>query len=260
MSPLDNIRVVLVQPASPGNVGAVARVLKNTGLSRLDLVAPAPRDAPEARRRAHGSGEILDHSRVHESLAHATGDAHLVVGTTHRAGRYRVVEEDYAAVLAEAVELARSHQVALVFGREKDGLWHDELERCHRLIRLPSAVPYPSFNLSHAVLLVAHELFRLAGAPGAAAWEAKAAAGGRLDPITADELNSLCEHVLTAMATIGFRPFNDDPTNFRRVLWRVLSRTPLERRDGNVLHRICVQIEKFAQRHAGSAGAECEGP
>jgi TrmH family RNA methyltransferase len=251
MGPLDNIRIVLVQPASPGNVGAVARVLKNTGLSHLSLVSPATWDTPESRTRAHGSGEILDACQTHESLQAATGDAHLVVGATHRIGRARVVDDDYVAVLREAVELAHHHRVAVVFGREKDGLWHDELECCHRLMRIPSAVAYPSFNLSHAVLLVAYELFRLS---------ADQAAPPPRDLLTADALGSLCDHVLAAMATIGFRPYNDDPSNYRRVLWRVLSRTPLERRDGSVLHRICVQIEKFAlQRAAGTAAGEGDG-
>lgn len=245
MTALDNIRIVLVQPAAPGNVGAVARVLKNTGLSRLSLVAPGAWDTPESRTRAHGSGEILDGTQVHDSLADATGDAHLVIGATHRVGRARVVDDDYAGVLREAVELAHHHRVAVVFGREKDGLWHDELECCHRLFRIPSAVAYPSFNLSHAVLLVAYELFRLAGDQPPAPPRSL---------LTASELGSLCDHVLSAMKTIGFRPFNDDPGNYRRVLWRVLSKTPLEQRDSRVLHRICVQIEKFAQQQTrGSA-------
>lgn len=249
MSALENVRIVLVQPASPGNVGAVARVLKNTGLSCLALVAPATWDTPEARSRAHGSGEILDTCRTFDTLAAATEDAHLVVGATHRTGRSREVEDDYVAVLAEAICLARHHQVAVVFGREKDGLWHDELECCHKLIRIPSAVSYPSFNLSHAVLLVAYELFRKAA-------EEAGPPLPRRDLLKAAELGSLCEHILTSMATIGFRPYNDDPTNFRRVLWRVLSRTPLERRDGNVLHRICVQIEKFGHQTENPAAAE----
>ncbi|MFH1568810.1 MAG: TrmJ/YjtD family RNA methyltransferase [Gemmatimonadota bacterium] len=245
MNPLDYIRIVLVQPASPGNVGATARVLKNTGLSRLVLVDPGIWDTPEARWRAHGSGEILDSLQTRGSLAAATADAHLVIGTTHRLGRFREVEDDYVGVLREAVALAGPNQVAIVFGREKDGLWHDEIEQCHRLIRIPSAVPYPSFNLSHAVLLVAYELFRAADQAARQAPPCLA---------TAAELASVCDHILAAMATIGFRPYNDDPTNFRRVVRRVLSRTPLERRDANVLHRVCVQIEKFAQLREGAGG------
>lgn len=252
METLNNIRVVLVQPASPGNVGAVARVLKNTGLSQLAFVEPTDWDTLEARIRAHGSGDILDGARTFDSLAAATADAHLVIGTTHRTGRSRDVEDDYVEVLRQAVDLARQHQVTVVFGREKDGLWHDELDCCHKLIRLPSAVPYPSFNLSHAVLLVAHEIFRQATAT-----LPPDPPPPRRDLLSTGQLGALCEHVMAAMATIGFRPYNDDPANFRRVLWRVLSRTPLERRDSNVLHRICVQIEKFGHQPKVQEPEDC---
>jgi len=241
---LDDIRIVLVQPASPGNVGATARVLKNTGLSRLVLVSPGVWDTPEARWRAHGASDILDAARTFATLSEATADAHLVIGTTHRLGRFREVEDDYVAVLRQAAALAGAHQVAVVFGREKDGLWHDEIALCHRLIRIPSAVDYPSFNLSHAVLLVAYELFRASG-------KVTPTAGPRL--VTAAELESLCDHILAAMATIGFQPHNDDPASFRRVVHRVLTRTPLARRDANAVHRICIQIEKFSRR-SGEGG------
>ena len=251
MSALDNIKVVLVEPATPANVGAAARVLKNTGISRLALVSPAsPWDTPETRWTAHASGDILDNCEQHEELTSALAEAHLVVGTTHRHGRFRKVSNDYRAVLSEAAALARSHEVAVVFGREKDGLWRRELTHCHRLVTVPSAVAYPSFNLSHAVLLVAHELF-LATARVDDVVPGSDEAPGTSSPAplaNAREVEAVHEQILRAMGLIGFRPYNDDPSNFSRVLRRFLTRAPLERRDAMVLHRICGQIRKFAAR------------
>lgn len=238
-SPLDRIRIVLVEPGHPGNIGSVARVMKNTGMSQLVLVNPVSwREDDETRWMAHGSHDILDGVQEVASLEEALADTHLVIGTTHRLGRFRVVEEGYEAACVEAVGIACRYPVALVFGREKDGLSREELLRCHRLVRIPSAVDHPSFNLSQAVLLVAYELFRAQGQ------------GLRPDPpplASVDEFERVVDHILSSLEEIGFRPYNGDMGGFERVLRRYLSRVPLERRDASVLHRICNQIGKYSR-------------
>ena len=79
-----NIRIVLVEPKVPGNVGAAARAMKNMGLSRLVLVRPWFRGHPQARYMAHGSEDVLDRAEVFETLAEAVADSVLVAGTTRR--------------------------------------------------------------------------------------------------------------------------------------------------------------------------------
>ena len=243
----ENVRFILVEPAAAGNIGSVARVLKNTGFSDLVLVRTAGHGedgdwrTQETEWMAHGAGDILDEIRVVDSLERAIADRSLVIGTSHRLGRFRVVDDDYRTLLADSAAVAASgERVAIVFGREKDGLSRGELLRCQTLLRIPSAVPHPSFNLSHAVLLVAYELFRRLGDPPQRPETASLA--------TAQQLDRLVGHLLSAMGRIGFKPFNDDAANFERVLRRFLGRSPLERRDAAVLHRICGQIHKFARR------------
>jgi len=236
---LDNIRIVLVEPAVPGNVGAVARVLRTTGIAHLTLVNPGDWDTARARWMAHGSQTILDSCQVVGSVAAAVRDVHLVIGTSHRVGRFREVADGYSKVLHRAAGLAHQHQVAILFGREKDGLSREEIEHCHEVIRIPSAVSHPSFNLSHAVLLVAFELFRVAD---------DVPPPRPRDLVSVGDLDHLSERVLQAMSAIDFHPYNEDPSNFRRVVRRVLRRVQLERRDANVIHRVCGQIRKFARR------------
>ena len=243
-SPLGNFSVILVEPGIPGNIGAVARVLKNTGIGQLSLVNPGEWDLPETRWMAHASGEILDNCSVFPDLGSAVRNANLVIGTTCRAGRLRELEDDYRGLLRKACDCARSHRVALVFGRERDGLWSRELEQCHWLLRIPAAVPYPSFNLSHAVLLVVYELFHIAGKETSCSPSAERMED---DLATAEQTERVIGNVLDAMAEIGFKAYNDDPGTFARVLRRFLTRTPLERRDAMVIHRICSQIRKFSQ-------------
>jgi TrmH family RNA methyltransferase len=243
MGALANVKIVLVEPAAPGNIGATARVLKNTGLSRLALVNPGQWDTPEARWMAHGSEEILDRCEIHPDLPAAVADAQFVIGTTHRVGRFRQVNSAPREAIAELASLAHHHRIAVVFGREKDGLWRSELQHCHQLIRFPSAVSHPSLNLSHAVLLFAYELFTASRT---------ARPAPRRDLATAAERDRLHHHLSRVLAAIGFRPFNDDPANFGRVLHRFLNRSQLERLDAAVIHKICNQVEKFAARHSGS--------
>ena len=107
-APFANLSVVLVEPSSPGNIGAVARVLRNTGISNLHLVNPCPWDNLEARARAHGSTDILESCRLFPDLASAVSEAHIVIGTTHRDGRNRVVDSDPRAVVEE---LGARHEI-----------------------------------------------------------------------------------------------------------------------------------------------------
>ena len=243
MNPLDNISVVLVEPATPGNIGATARVLKTTGISRLVLVNPGEWDTPETRWMAHGSEDILDSCQVFENLPAAVADAHIVIGTTHRLGRFRDVFSRPREAIAAIAPQAYHHQIALVFGREKDGLWRRELQYCHQLIRFPSATSYPSLNLSHAVLLFTYEFFH-------ALQDAQPLPPRKLATATDREL--LYKHIGEAMETIEFKPYNADPNNFARVLRRFFGRAPLEKRDVMVIHKICGAIQKFATRYRPS--------
>ena len=239
-NPLDNIRVVLVEPASAGNIGATARVLKTTGIQQLCLVNPGAWDNDESRRLAHGSGEILDRCRIFPDLASAVAECHYVVGTTHREGRYREVIADPATVLAKVVDRLHHQRIALVFGREKDGLWQEELMRCHLLLRFPSAVAYPSLNLSHAVLLFAHALYSATTDPPPAPTAELA---------TADDREQMYANITEALNAIEFTPYNGDPDHFGRVLRRFFNRVQLEIRDVRAIQTICGQIRKFGQRH-----------
>ena len=243
VNPLDNIGIVLVEPSSPGNVGAVARVMKTTGLRNLTLVNPGAWDTPEARWMAR-SEDVLDRCQIRHDLASAIADAHFVVGATHRFGRLRDIVTTPREAIADLAPKAKDHAIALVFGREKDGLWRRELLLCHQLVRFPSAVSYPSFNLSHAVLLFAYEFFH---------------ALREVEPLDVDrqpvvavasaaDRERVYDHIGEAMQAIDFRPYNDDPYNFSRALRRFFDQRPLVKRDVMVIHKMCAQIVIFARR------------
>lgn len=152
-------RVVLVRPDTPANVGAVARVIRNTGLRGLDLVAPGDWRTIECWRTAWGAQDVLEEARVFEDLPQALADASYVAALSGRVQAGLPVM-DVRDMAAEAAQLGPEEEGALVFGPETTGLSLDELAQCGRRVRIPSHPEQPSLNLSHAVMVAAYEVFR----------------------------------------------------------------------------------------------------
>jgi len=152
----DDIRIVLVNPLFPGNVGAAARAMKNMGLRRLILVDPPAFDMERARWMAAGGKDVLAEARIVGTVAEAVEDCVLAVGCTARDRRWRwpVVEPQELAKRA----FEASGPTAVLFGREDSGLDNEALSRCQLLLRIPTDGD-PSLNLGQAVLLLAWTLF-----------------------------------------------------------------------------------------------------
>ena len=151
----ERIRIVLVHPLQPGNVGATARAMKNMGLRQLYVVAPPAFDMERARWMAGGAKGLLETARFVATVEEAVADCHLAVGSTTRARRWNwpVVEPPQLAATA----LDADGPVAILFGREDTGLDNDSLGRCQMLLRIPTDGE-PSLNLSQAVLLTCNAI------------------------------------------------------------------------------------------------------
>ena len=157
------IHVVLVRPESPANVGAVARVLRNTGLDGLRLVAPGDWRTVECWRTAWGSQDVLEAARVYDGLPGAIADAQMAVAFSGRRDKGMALLD----VRDAAAEVAGSGEgtVCLVFGPETGGLTQDEMAACGRRALIPAHHGQPSLNLSHAVMVAAYEVFRARSRP-----------------------------------------------------------------------------------------------
>ncbi len=157
---MPRVRVILVEPKSEGNVGAVARAMRNFGARDLVLVKPCPLGDEAYKRAMHGV-EILQAAKKADSLDSATRGADLVVGTS---GIDTRSEKRFARISIAPRELATrvapmQGTVAVAFGREDFGLFETELARCDLLVTIPAAADYPILNLSHAATIVLYELF-----------------------------------------------------------------------------------------------------
>lgn len=238
---LANVTVILVEPAVPGNIGSAARAMKTMGLRDL-VVLNGPKDFSnhqQAIMLGHGASDLLKKARAVTTWEEATDGLHWLVGTTHRKRRAQfpqIVEARQAAV--KVVEFSQKHRVGIVFGREEAGLTDMELRLCHDIASVPQAADHPSLNLGQAVMLFSYEVYlaSLGEVPKP-----------RYNLATVHEVESVLKHLSESLAKVGFRPHQGDSESFLRSLRRVLSRAPLEKRDVNVLHRICQQIDYFAK-------------
>jgi len=166
LSPLRLINVVLVRPESPGNVGAVARVIRNFGLGDLRIVgSDVDMDGPAARL-AHRSLGVLKGARFYEDLDSAVADAEWIIGTTGRLRSRRPMPTTVRSAASRIVALCSHGAGTILFGPESDGLSLRDLAHCDELIRVPQRRDAPALNLAQAVAVVGAELFQAALVPG----------------------------------------------------------------------------------------------
>ena len=157
---MPEITVVLVEPKIEGNVGAVARTMKNFGLGDLRLVRSCEL-GDEAFKRAKHARDLLENAESYESLEDATKDCSLVVGTS---GIDTPSEKKFVRIAMNPRDLSaklENHEgrAAVLFGREDLGLFNEELLKCDMLVKIPTSEAYPILNISHAASIVFYELF-----------------------------------------------------------------------------------------------------
>ena len=239
-SQLDNLRVVLVNPRNPLNIGAAARAMSNFGFFHLRVVNPYELAFREARS-AVGASPLLARAEEFKSLAEAVADCTLIVGTTavgRRDPQHPVKRPEQSAPLIRK-RLANS-RVALLFGSEKRGLSNEDLSHCHWLLRIPTREDHRSMNLGQAVAVCLYELVR---DPHAAPPPAKriAATAAELERITSALLDALlASGYLKSLPTAAQKRRTAAPTDEK--IRRLVRRLHLSSSDADLLLGILRQI------------------
>ena len=162
---MSNLRVVLVEPQEAGNVGAVARVMKNFGFRDLWIAGQHPQLLPVAGWWASGADDLLASVHFTTTLHEAVADAHLVVATTSSRGRTTPADYTPRTLSLELSRLTEKQTLALVFGREDSGLTREELMLCQRTAVIPTNEAFPTMNLAQAAGVFCYELSSIERAP-----------------------------------------------------------------------------------------------
>lgn len=241
------IRIVLVDPNHPGNIGAAARAMKNMGLTELHLVRPRLFPSVDATARASGADDVLDAAYVHQDFEDAIGACGLVVGTSARQRHlpWDLVEpRECAAQIAQA---GQAGEAAIVFGSERIGLTNTELARCNLLVTIPTDARYSSLNLGMAVQVIAYELW-LAMRP-----QAPPPPPRDVPLATATEMLRLYEHIEQVLEDIDFRDRTGGGHLMARIR-RLFNRAQLDQNEMNILRGILTAVQS-RRRTAGQAAA-----
>jgi tRNA/rRNA methyltransferase len=163
---MPNLRIVLVEPQEAGNVGAVARAMKNFGFGELWIVGRHPRLVPVSGWWASGAEDVLEAAHFAPELLDAVKDAHLTVATTSMRGRTSPVTFSPRTLAERFGMLGEDQTLALVFGRENSGLTREELVLCQHSAAIPARESFPTMNLAQALCVFCYELSAIVPANG----------------------------------------------------------------------------------------------
>lgn len=233
---MQSIRIVLVEPCHPGNIGSAARAMKTMGLTELRLVNPLRFPDPQADWRAAGAIDVVRQASVFPSVEEAIRDSVVVAATSARARHVSwpcCTAEEFAKNLAHGRFAGES--TCIVFGRESDGLTNRELELCQLQVQIPSHEDYRSLNLAMSVQVVAYEIFKAHA--GSVHFQSDA------EMSTAGEFDEFFEHLVRVLERIDFY----DPRNPRLAvpkLRRLFNRLRMERVEIAMLRGILSHIER----------------
>ncbi len=236
-----NVVVVLHNPQDLVNIAVVIRAMRNFGAKHLRLVAPQSFDPFRVEGIAHNSGDVVARTEIFETLDEALADRTLVAGLTARG---RTVKRNVVLPGDAAVELRgleASERVAILLGPEDRGLTNDELDRCHRIVTIPTRPESASLNLAQAATVMLYELFKVEGAQPFKRPRRHAPSATR------EQLEQLFADVERALAAIEFFKSHTS-TSIMRTVREIVHRAPLDARETRLLQAVSREVVNFLDR------------
>jgi TrmH family RNA methyltransferase len=227
------VRIVLIDPSHPGNIGSVARAMKNMALEDLVLVRPRSFPHAEAVALAAGADDILANARIVESVAEAIADCAFIAGTTSRPRSYYWEFTTPRDVAARVVALPQENRAALLFGSERYGLATEDLNHCNVLVRIPANPDYCSLNLAMSVQLAAYEIFLAREQPQSHTQLEMALA-------PSGDVEHFYSHLHEVLNEIDFE---DRTGHLMERLRRLFNRAQLDRNELNILRGILSAVQ-----------------
>ncbi|MDH5257804.1 MAG: RNA methyltransferase [Gammaproteobacteria bacterium] len=241
------IRIVLIETSHPGNIGAVARAMKNMCIEALYLVKPREYPSVVATARASGADDVLAKAVVCNDLEEAIADCQLVVGASARLRSINWPELNPRQCATLIKNTPDSDSVAIIFGREDSGLTNAELDRCQYLVHIPTNKEYSSLNIAAAVQVICYELFTATNGiselpPAIASPLLDHDADAGVERASAKEMEGMFQHMEEVLTEIGFLKPPSCQKLMRR-LRRMYNRAGLDSTDINILRGVMSAAE-----------------
>jgi TrmH family RNA methyltransferase len=231
------IRIVLVGTTHPGNIGAVARAMKNMGLSDLALVDPKHFPHDDATARASGATDVLENATVVSSLAEALTDCVYVAGASARSRSINWPSMGPRDCAERMILESKQGKVAAVFGPERSGLNNEDLDLCHTLLTIPTDPGFSSLNLAMAVQVLTYELRVASMVDAGPGFESES------PPATGEEMEHFYSHLEQVLIDIEF--FNpDNPRHLMRRIRRMFIRARPDKNEVNILRGILTAVDR----------------
>ncbi|MCK5359511.1 MAG: RNA methyltransferase, partial [Gammaproteobacteria bacterium] len=215
--------IVLVETSHPGNVGAVARAMKNMMLESLYLVQPKQFPDSHAMARSSGAVDVLDNAVVCESLAEAIADCHLVIAASARSRYISWPTTSAPEAAQKLLQAGQQAPVALVFGREDRGLNNEELDHCNFMVQLPANPEFSSLNIAAAVQVFSYEIrkafleFEAQQSKSDATINKENSLSTEDRLASGDNLKRLFSHLETTLVDVDFMPEHRTRTLMRKL-------------------------------------------
>ena len=238
MNPLNEfVQIVLVETSHPGNIGSVARAMKNMGLSRLTLINPKKFPHDEATALAGNAGDVLEKAKIFGSIEEAVKNSKIIFATS---ARERTIEWPVASAKDAAQEInqlaAEGLEVSILFGREDSGLTNEELQLSNKHLIIPAHPEYPVLNIAMSTQVVCYELYQASQHEPIGPWQ-------DFPEYSAEELTHLIEHFNETVFNLKLI----DPANPKQILTRMermFRRLYPDQMEGNFLRGFLKAVNK----------------
>ena len=231
----DNVSVILVRTLNPGNVGSIARIMKNMGFGSLKLVAVATPEDQECQMMAGRAFDLVEGARRFGSLGEAVIGEHVLFATTsgrdRRQRREAISPREAARLIGE---YSAKNRVGLVFGPERSGLTEGQLARCQFCVSIPSNPEYSVLNISKAAAILLYEIAQLSSSP----------LQERKEQVSIAERERFYADLKKVLIEIGFLS-QSNPDHILDAIRGILDQPDLTERDLKILRGIVGQMDWY---------------
>ena len=238
MNPINRfVQIVLVETSHPGNIGSVARAMKNMGLANLALINPKKFPHQEATSLAGNATDVLDNAKIFTSIQEAVKNSKVIYATSARDRTIEWPTLTAKEAAQETQELVTNEiQVSILFGREDRGLTNEELQLANKHLIIPAHPDYPVLNIAMSTQVICYELYQAAQNNSVEFWQ-------DFPEYTSEELNNLIEHFNETVEALELV----DPKNPKQIMTRMermFRRLYPDQMEGNFLRGFLKAVNK----------------